>query len=149
VVIGAIPGAIPPLMGWTAATGTLNVPGWYLFGILFFWQLPHFMAIAIHLKDDYRRGRIRALPVVSGEAVARRHLFVYTLLLVGYTLGARWLGLAGTVYTVAAAGLGALFLVSSWTGLRRSVREGWARRLFAYTLIYLPILVAVLVLDRF
>ena len=147
VIVGAVPGAIPPLMGWTAATGSLGAPGWFLFGILFLWQLPHFMAIALYLKEDYRRGGIRALPVVRGDAAARRHLFAFTLALVALSCLASWIGLAGRFYTVTAALLGGIFIVWAWSGLRSSVSGAWARRIFAYTLIYLPVLIAVLVLD--
>jgi protoheme IX farnesyltransferase len=148
LVVGAVPGAIPPLMGWTAATGSLDAPGWFLFGVLFLWQLPHFIAIAIHLSDDFRRGGIRALPVVHGEPAARRHLFLYTLALVVYSLLGSTLGFGGAAYAVTAAVLGAGFLGYASIGLRRRVGSAWSRRLFAYTLLYLPVLVAVLVLDR-
>jgi protoheme IX farnesyltransferase len=74
VLVGAVPGATPPLMGWTAATGQLSAPGWFLFAILFFWQLPHFVAISLYLKDDYDRGGLRVLPLVHGDRIASRHL---------------------------------------------------------------------------
>lgn len=147
VVVGAVPGALPPLMGWTAATGTLAAPGWLLFGILFFWQLPHFIAISLYLKEDYRRGGLQVLPLVQGDAGARRHLFVYTILLVAVSLAAHPLHIGGTSYLVVAAGLGAMFLYFAARGLRSVVESGWARRTFAYSLIYLPILIAVLVID--
>jgi protoheme IX farnesyltransferase len=148
VVVGAVPGAIPPLMGWTAATDSLGTPGWFLFGVLFLWQLPHFMAIALYLKEDYRRGGIQALPVVRGDAAARRHLFVYTLALVALSCLAPMFDLGGPFYLTTAVLLGGIFVVSACSGLRRTVSDAWARRIFAYTLIYLPVLVAVLVLDN-
>jgi len=147
VLVGAVPGAIPPLMGWTAVTGTLSTAGWILFGILFTWQLPHFIAISLYLKEDYRRGGLQVLPVAYGDRAARRHLFAYTVLLVAVSLTAPPLGLAGTSYLVTAALLGAGFLWVAGGGLRPQVRSAWARRAFAYSLIYLPILIAVLVLD--
>lgn len=148
VVVGAVPGAIPPLMGWTAATGSLGAPGWFLFGILFFWQLPHFIAIALHLEQDYRRGGIQALPVARGPLSARRILFLTTVLLVAFTLAAPAFGVGGAASVLAAALLGAGFLVWAAAGLRRDASSAWARRLFAFTLIYLPILVTVVVLDN-
>ncbi len=147
LLVGAVPGAIPPLMGWTALTGELSLPGWVLFGILFFWQLPHFIAISLYLKEDYRRGGLKVLPLVHGDAVARRHLFVYTLVLVGVSLGALPLGLAGPVYLAAATLLGAGFVYLAARGLRPVVEAVWARRTFAYSLIYLSLLIGILVLD--
>lgn len=147
VVVGAIPGAIPPLMGTTAQTGSLSAAGGLLFGILFFWQLPHFIAISIYLKDDYRRGGLQVLPLVSGERAARRHLFACTLLLVLFSLSATPLGVAGGLYTATAILLGAGFLYLAQKGLRPAVAGAWARKIFGYTLIYLTVLVVVLVLD--
>lgn len=147
LLVGAVPGAIPPLMGWTALTGELSAPGWVLFGILFFWQLPHFIAISLYLKEDYRRGGLQVLPLVHGDAVARRHLFAYTLLLVGVSLGAIPLGLAGPAYLVSAIVLGAGFVWLAARGLRPVVEAVWARRAFGYSLIYLSLLIGILVLD--
>jgi protoheme IX farnesyltransferase len=135
-------------MGWTAATGSLDLPGWFLFGVLFFWQLPHFIAISLYLQEDYRRGGIRALPLVSGDGAARGYLLVATLLLVAHTMTALWIGLAGPVYAATAVVLGAVFVGWAAIGLWTSDSAAWARRIFAYTLIYLPLLIAVLVLDR-
>jgi protoheme IX farnesyltransferase len=148
LLVGAIPGALPPLMGWTAATGSLGIPGWYLFGVLFLWQLPHFLAISIYLRDDFRRGGLRVLPLVRGNDTARRYLIGLTTALVLHSLAAQPLGLAGAAYTSVAALLGGGFLFVAATGAQRRGPEAWARRVFAYTLIYLPLLVAVLVLDR-
>lgn len=147
VVIGAIPGAIPPLMGWTALTGRLDVEGWLLFGILFLWQLPHFIAISLYLKEDYRRGGLQVLPVAHGDAAARRHLFAYTVLLVLVSLLAQPMGMAGVLYGISASLLGAGFLYFAANGLRGTVRGAWARRTFAYSLIYLSALIVMLMVD--
>lgn len=147
VLVGAVPGALPPLMGFTAATGSLGTPGLMLFGILFLWQLPHFIAISLYLEEDYRRGGLQVLPVARGDLAARRHLFVYTVLLVLWSLAAPPLGLAGPAYAATAAVLGAGFLFVAGGGLSRAVGKPWARRAFAYSLVYLPVLIAVLVLD--
>jgi len=147
VWVGAVPGALPPLMGWTAATGELAAPGLALFGILFFWQLPHFVAISLYLKEDFRRAGFRVLPLVKGDRIARLHLFAYTMLLVAFTMSLQPLGLAGTPYTIVAAVLGGVFLALALPGLRATATEAWATRIFSYTLVYLPILITVLVLD--
>jgi protoheme IX farnesyltransferase len=147
VLVGAVPGAIPPLMGSTASSGSLSAAGWILFGILFFWQLPHFIAISLNHASDYRRGGLRVLPLVHGERAARRHLFGYTLLLVAVSLAAPAVGLAGPLYAATAALLGAGFLLLAAYGLRPVVEAVWARRTFAYSLVYLSLLIVVLVLD--
>jgi protoheme IX farnesyltransferase len=145
--IGAIPGAIPPLMGWAAATSELSAPAWALFGILFFWQLPHFIAIAIVLEDDYARGGMQVLPVARGEGVARGMMLAYTALLVVASLAPVALGLTGTAYLSTAAILGVGFVVLSTTALGERGRKVGARRVFFYSLIYLPVLLSVLVLN--
>ncbi len=147
VLVGAVPGAIPPLLGWTAGSGALSAGGFALFGILFFWQLPHFIAISLYLKDDYRRGGMRVLPLVHGDIVARRHLFAYTVLLVIASLAALPLELAGPLYVAVATTLGGGFLLLAAAGLRPAVAPAWARRTFAYSLLYLPLLIGTLVLD--
>jgi protoheme IX farnesyltransferase len=146
--VGAVPGALPPLMGWTAATGGLAAPGWILFAILFGWQLPHFLAIAVYLKDDFRRGGIRVLPLVYGDGAARRHVVAYVLLLVALSLAAQPLGVAGPIYSAAAALLGTGFLALALHGRGRREPERWARGVFAYSLLYLPLVITTLVLDR-
>jgi len=147
VIVGAVPGAIPPLMGWTAVTGQLSTAGWVLFGILFTWQLPHFIAISLYLKEDYRRGGLQVLPVALGDRTARRHLFAYTVLLVLVSLLAPPLGMAGPIYLITAALLGAGFLYLAGRGLRPAVGAVWARRTFAYSLVYLSAVIVVLVID--
>jgi protoheme IX farnesyltransferase len=147
VVVGAVPGALPPLMGWTAATGAFGGPGWLLFGILFFWQLPHFVAISLYLEDDYRRGGLRVLSVAYGETAARRHLFAYTVALVAVSFAALPIGLGGTLYLTCAAVLGTGFLAIAAAGLGSAAGAGWARAVFAYSLVYLPALIGVLVFD--
>ena len=109
--------AIPPMIGWVAAPGKdgrfldslLTPECWFLFGLLFLWQLPHFIAISLYLKEDYRRGGLQVLPVAQGDEAARRHLFAYTVLLVALSLLAPPMGMAGWIYGVAASLLGAGF----------------------------------------
>ena len=143
--VGAIPGAIPPLMGWTAATGGLALPGWFLFGILFFWQIPHFLAIALYLEEDYRRGGIRVLSVARGTARAARWLAVYAAVLVGVSLLAQPIGLAGTAYTLASTLLGAGFLAVTARGVTGRVEGAWARRAMLYSIAWLAAVMVALV----
>src|SRR5207249_1979750 len=98
LLVGAVPGAIPPLIGWTAAMGRPTLPGLALFGVLFFWQLPHFLAISIYRKEDYARAGFKVLPVVRGERVTRFAILGYTLLLAAVTLSLTPLGVAGRLY---------------------------------------------------
>ncbi len=143
--VGAIPGAIPPLMGWTAATGVLSLPGWFLFGILFFWQIPHFLAIAIYLEEDYRRGGFKVFSVERGIATAGRWLAIYALALVVVSLLAQPLRLAGIAYTVAAAILGAGFLAFARRGITGPIEGAWARRTMLFSIVWLAALMLSLV----
>jgi len=147
LIVGAIPGAIPPLMGWTAVTGRIDPPGLVLFGILFLWQIPHFIAISLYLKDDYALGGLKVLPLVSGDATARKHLLAYTIALVPVSLLMVPLGIAGTAYLVTAILLGGTFLAFGLFGLRAGAGASWARQTFLFSLIYLTLLVSVLVAN--
>jgi protoheme IX farnesyltransferase len=144
--VGGIPGAIPPLMGWAAAMGSLAAPAWALFGIMYFWQLPHFIAIALWLKEDYARGGMQVLPVARGEIAARRTMLAYTIGLVAVSLAPRALGITGLAYTLTAVVLGAVFVALVIAAVPERGRQG-ARRVFLYSLVYLPVLFGVLVLD--
>jgi protoheme IX farnesyltransferase len=141
VLVGAIPGALPPLMGWTAATGEFGLSGWYLFGVLFFWQLPHFIAISVYLREDFMRGGLRVMSVVFSPSTVRRYIFGFTVLLVAWSLLPQFLGLAGTPYTVIAAILGCIFLYYSAVGLKREAGVTEARKIFLWSLLYLPALI--------
>jgi protoheme IX farnesyltransferase len=140
LVVGAVPGALPPLMGWAAVTGRLDAGGLALFGILFFWQLPHFLAIALHRHADYATAGIQVTPVARGERVARWHAVLWTVVLVPISLLLQPLGVAGVGYTVVAAVLGATFLAWTLAGLRTTAGTPWARGLFRFSLAYLTIL---------
>jgi protoheme IX farnesyltransferase len=146
--VGAVPGAIPPLMGWTAVTGQLDAGGLALFGILFFWQLPHFLAISIYLAEDYARGGLRVFALEYGERAARIAAAVTSLLLVPVSLTLIPLGLAGPLYGVAALGLGTGLSAYALTGLRQPVPSTrWARTFFLLTLAYLTLLFIALFLG--
>jgi len=151
LVVGAVPGAIPPLMGWTAVTGRLDLAGFWLFLLMFVWQLPHFLAITLYLKDDYARGGLRVLPVVLGEKAARLQLLLYTLLLIPVSLAFTPLHLAGYPYLAVAVVLGLGFLVLA-VRLQRppensALRQRQARRVFLYSIAYLTVLFGALLLD--
>jgi heme o synthase len=147
--IGAVAGAFPPLIGWSAGEGRVSALGWILFGILFFWQIPHFMAIAWIHRRDYTAVHFPMLPVLdeSGIRVARWSL-VTAFLLVVVSLLPFPLGLASRWYAAAAAIFGAWFLWRTVDFLRPAKRDENARRLFLCTLAYLPLLLGALVADR-
>jgi protoheme IX farnesyltransferase len=147
-IVGAIPGAIPPVMGWTAVTGQLALPACVLFAILFLWQLPHFLAIAWIFRDDYRRGGFPMLPVLDpdGEATGRQ-VALYCAALVPVSLIPTLLGLTGPVYFFGALALGLAFLAAGVAmAISRQKRE--ARRVLLASVTYLPLLLLLLVVDR-
>ena len=146
-IIGAIPGAMPPLGGWLAATGELAPGAWALFVILFAWQIPHFLAIATIYRDDYRRGGLLMLPAVAdGERATAWHIILFSLLTLGGSLMPVLLNLTGVAYLVGALVLGIMFLRYSVAAARDQV-AGPARRLMFASIIYLPALLAVMVAD--
>ena len=147
--IGAIAGAFPPLIGWSAAEGGVSALGWILFGILFFWQIPHFMAIAWTYRKDYSAVQFPMLPVrdEAGGKVAGWSL-VATLCLVAVSLLPPLLGLSGACYAWAAGAVGAWFLWRAVQFTRRDGRDRAARRLFHFSLAYLPLILGALVADR-
>ncbi len=146
--IGAIPGAIPPMIGWAAAYGSVTAEAWALFGILFWWQLPHFFAIAWLWRDDYQRAGYPMLTVLdpSGRLVSRE-IIVTTLALILAGCAPYWLHMAGTVYLIGSLALGAAFLAFG-AGLARQKTDAAARRLFFASIIYLPLLLTLLVANR-
>lgn len=145
--VGAVPGALPPLMGWTAVRERLEGPGIALFAVLFVWQLAHFLAIAIACKDDYARASMKSLAHVSGDAVASRHIGVYALLLVPVTLLLVPLGVAHGVYLTAALGLGVWFGSKALPGLLEPFDGARARRVFFASLVHLTGLFLALIVD--
>lgn len=146
--IGAIPGALPPLMGWTAARGHLSVEGWGLFAILFFWQLPHFMAIAWMYRDEYRKAGFAMLAVhdEDGRKTASQ-AFSHTLGLLPVSLSPFAFGLSGRLYLLSALLLGFGFLYSAHRFSRRLDRPS-ARQLFLASILYLPLLLLMMVIDK-
>ena len=145
--IGAVPGAIPPLLGWTSVTGHLEWPGVLLFGILFLWQIPHFLAIATFRREDYRRAGLKILPVERGDRVTRHHIVAYLVALVAVTLLLVPFGVGGPFYLASAIALGAVFLGFGAYGLRPSAGARWARGLFITSIFYLVLLLGALALN--
>lgn len=147
-VIGAIPGALPPVIGWTAARNELSQGAWLLFGIVFLWQLPHFLAIAWIYREDYARAGFPMLPVIEpdGRSTARQAV-IYSAALMPLSLAPTLVGLTGPAYFVGALALNAIFLALA-------VKFGWsrgvpdARRLFFGSIIYLPLLWILMIVDR-
>lgn len=147
LLVGSIPGAMPPLMGWTAATGSLEAPGLVLFGILFLWQLPHFLAIAMFRQQEYAKAGIKVLPAVRGNDVTKRHAALYAGALVPVSLLLVPLGVAGNAYLAIVGGAGLLFAGLCVSGLRKEAGNKWARTVFIASLVYVPLLFAALAID--
>jgi len=146
--VGAIPGAIPPLMGWTAATGSVDARGLALFALLFVWQVPHFLAISIYLKEDYARGGLKVFALVHGERAAKAWALGSSLLLVPVGMLPWALGMAGPGYAAAAAVLGAGLAAVAASGLRAPDGAArWARAYFLSTLLYLTLVFIALFLG--
>jgi heme o synthase len=147
-IVGAVPGALPPVVGWAAARGTLGIEPCILFAIMFLWQIPHSLAIGRMYRDDYARGGIRVLPVVDRDGWSTGTQVVSNCLaLVPVALLPTLVGLAGSLYFLVALVLGIGFLWSA-IGLARTGSAADARRLLLASLVYLPVLLAVMALDK-
>jgi heme o synthase len=147
-LVGAFPGAVPPLIGWSAARGTISLEGWVLFAILFLWQFPHFLAIAWMYREDYSRAGILMLPVVEPNGrVTAQQIVVYTIMLLPVSLLPVALGMAGRIYLYGAIVLGLLFLYSSLRAAFSMSRQA-ARRLLLASVLYLPLLFILMVLNK-
>lgn len=147
VVIGGVAGAIPPLVGWAAVRGTLDLGALYLFAVIFFWTPPHTWALAMLISGDYARARIPMLPVVRGNAETAWHIWLYSLLLVVLTILPVTIQLFGLVYLIATVALGAWLLALAWQLLRQPTKPQ-ARRLYKATLLYLALLFVAMGVDR-
>jgi heme o synthase len=146
VWVGAVPGAMPALMGWTAATGRLEAGGLAVFSVLFIWQVPHFHAIALFRKKEYERAGLKTLPGTHGDAAARRAIVLFLVVQIAASLSLGPLGVTGPWYLATAIALGAMVLVQAAPGLVRGDAR-WARRVFLLSIVYLPVLFTVMVLD--
>jgi protoheme IX farnesyltransferase len=147
-LVGAFPGAMPPMIGYAAASGILDAQAWTLFAILFLWQFPHFLAIAWMYREDYERAGIRMLPVVqpSGEATARQ-IVLYSLALIPVSMAPSLLGMSGKIYFFGALALGLWYLYSGVrVALDRTILR--ARAVLLVSVIYLPLIYGLMLLDR-
>jgi heme o synthase len=145
--IGAVPGAMPPLIGFAAAAGHLTPAAWALYAILLIWQFPHFYAIAWMYREDYSRAGIQMLPVVEPDGVSTsRQIVIYSVLLIPVSLVPGWLGMTGGLYTVGALAMGLLFLYS---GIRVSLDRSKvrARKVLLASVVYLPVLYGLMIID--
>jgi protoheme IX farnesyltransferase len=148
IVIGGAAGALPPMIGWAAATGSLAVEPLLLFLIIFFWTPPHFWALSLCRREDYSRAGIPMLPVVAGETQTRRQILRYALVLVPLAIAPWPLGYAGPLYGVAAIVTGAAMIALALRVRRESSGYDACRHLFAFSILYLFFLFAVLLVDR-
>jgi protoheme IX farnesyltransferase len=147
IVIGGAAGAVPPVVGWVAVTHHVDLTAIYLFAVIFLWTPPHFWALALRLRGDYARAQVPMLPVVRGDAAARRQIFWYTVVLVALTLAIVVTGALGLLYLAGAVVLGGIFIGLALVNLRAQ-RQRWSRLLFDYSIAYLGLLFAVMVADR-
>ena len=146
IVIGGAAGAVPPMVGWTAVTGSVDPAAIYLFAIIFLWTPPHFWALSLLLKDDYARAQVPMLPVVASLGHTKRQILLYSVLLVVSTLMLYTTGTVGWVYFYTAAILGAVFLYQAWQLLRQPGIQG-ARPTYLYSLLYLALLFVAVMVD--
>jgi heme o synthase len=147
IVIGGAAGAVPPLVGWAAATGGLAPEALYPFGIVFLWTPPHFWALSLLIKEDYARTGVPMLPVVKGDVATHRQILAYAVILVAFTLLPVATGFFGAIYLVAALVLGAVFVGLATQLLRRPTRRA-ALRLYLSSLAYLALLFCAMAADR-
>lgn len=147
LLVGSVPGALPPLMGWTAVTGRLDAPGITLFLLMFLWQVPHFIAISIFRQADYERAGLKVLPSVKGLAYSKIQAALYAAILAPVSLMPFALGVAGHVYLLTAIVLNIAFVGTALAGLRAEAGERWAKKLFIVSLVYLTVLFPVLMAD--
>ena len=146
--IGAIPGAMPPLMGWTAASNDITLGAWSLFVILFLWQFPHFLAIALMYRDEYAKAGIKMLPVLEPDGrITARQIVSFAFMLLVASLAPFFLGMASVIYLVGAFVLGVWFLIESVRTARKRTKVS-ARRLLMVSVIYLPLIFGLLVLTK-
>ena len=150
IVIGGAAGSIPPLVGWAAVTGNLSLAPWLLFVLIFLWTPPHFWSLALMLKEDYAQVGVPMLPVVKGEAVTAQQIWLYSLLTVPCSLLLVYpLGVLGAIYTAIAAILGYYLLIKSWQLLQAPTDNQLARGLFKFSILYMMLLCAGMVIDSF
>jgi protoheme IX farnesyltransferase len=148
IVIGGMSGAMPPVLGWAAITGTAPAEAWLLALIIFVWTPPHFWSLALFRLDDYRKSGLPMLPVTHGERLTRLHILLYTVVLVATSTLPFVIQMSGWLYLVAALALGAVFVGYAWR-LLRQYSDRLARSTFSYSIVYLAALFAALLVDHY
>ena len=148
IVIGGAAGAVPPLVGWAAVTHSMGAPALGLFALIFLWTPPHFWALALAVETDYAKAKIPMFPNVYGDERTKREIIYYSLILVVASLALYPLHIMGALYFAAAAVLGGIFLLDAFRTWREKTGTTDARRLFRYSLVYLALMCAVMVIDR-
>ena len=148
IVIGGLSGAMPPALGWAAVANDVPMQAWLLVMIIFVWTPPHFWALAMYRRDDYARSGLPMLPVTHGPEFTRFHIWLYTIALFATTMLPYAVQMSGLIYLVSAVILGAIFLWYAWQ-IYRNYNDILARKTFAYSIIYLSLLFAVLLVDHY
>ena len=148
IVIGGASGAMPPVLGWAAATGTVTPEAWLLFLIIFVWTPPHFWALALYRTEDYRKSGLPMLPVTHGSEFTRLHIVLYTIALIAVTLVPFAVRMSGWLYLGSAIALGAVFLGYA-IALQRAYSDELARRTFRFSIVYLSLLFIALLVDHY
>ena len=156
IVIGGAAGAFPPMIGWAAVTGGVDLHSFVLFALIFFWTPPHFWALALYRQGDYAKAKVPMLPVVAGRAATKRQIMAYSLLLAPLGVLPALLGTAGVIYGTVAAAMGTFFVLLAAAVLRasddsadsRARGDRVARQLFGYSILYLFVLFTLLIIDR-
>ena len=148
IVIGGLAGAMPPALGWAAIANDVPMQAWILVLIIFIWTPPHFWALALYRRDDYAKSGLPMLPITHGMQFTQFHVLLYTIALVGTTMLPFAVSMSGVIYLAAAAVLDVIFLWYAWQIYRRYTDQ-IARKTFAYSIIYLSLLFAALLVDHY
>ncbi|WP_420349621.1 heme o synthase [Pelagibius sp.] len=147
IVIGGAAGAFPPMIGWAAVTGGVDLQSIALFALIFMWTPPHFWALALYRQIDYAKARVPMLPVVAGKAATKRQILLYSLLLAPLGLAPALLGTAGIIYGLVAAAMGGFFVLLALRVLRDESDRA-AKQLFGFSILYLFVLFSLIIVDR-
>lgn len=147
-VVGGFSGAVPPMIGWVAVTGSIDLSAWALFLVLFMWQPPHFFALAMRRVEEYRKAGIPMLPVVKGFIETKKQTLLFTVLLLPSSLLLFFTGASGWVYLLVAVVLGVIYIILAIKGFYAKDDIAWAKTMFIYSLIYLTGMLLVMVLDK-